>query len=710
MKIKLNENEKLVKLSELIQIDKSYPGEWDYLRGDGAAEVPVYRHTVLYDYFGAKPIDDKDLPSRPRSKKYKKKLLAFDGTDSLASFKDGVFKIGLIGKTKDIPKDIPVDVFFEAEEKASLFPPVWVESGLFLFHIKRGAEVPVKYVLRELLSDYVALQAQEAVDKNPDLELTEEDFLAIKIVVPDEDTIDRILLENPPLTDRCVSDSSTIMVHKQVAITGQNVIGFKNFRKFKELEPLNLGQISIFVGENNAGKSTVVKAMLSTLDFLKTRITSLEGDAWMNLNFYFNKSYYTHIGTFDRARYNKAPEGTPITFTITVGDRLYEIDVEKSDSESDVFGRVSRIKITLLPFNIDLTFSLKSDRTISVIFHANPYPGYDIEKVPDGYPVKYLQKYYKGLTEDIEIDMGIEPGLSIRDEYVADALLQSFFTRLAATLDNLSSKRVSQDELGVFGLSDKAKEFLTNKKTVFRDKYFKQNKQAEISVEYIYAHAVTQTILFSAKDTNDYHVKTIHEYANLQVGIGSPSYEFIIKWMKTFKIGQDYKITSVGGEAHLVKIQNFDGAWVNLADKGMGSIQLMILLFRIATKMAEAGIGYGGKTVISLLIIEEPEQNLHPMLQSELADFFYSLNKDYGFQFIIETHSEYLIRKSQVLVAKEHFASQEELLKASPFKVIYFPSDGKLPYDMLYRPDGKFENEFGHGFFDEASNLIFDIL
>ena len=180
--------------------------------------------------------------------------------------------------------------------------------------------------------------------------------------------------------------------------------------------------------------------------------------------------------------------------------------------------------------------------------------------------------------------------------------------------------------------------------------------------------------------------------------------------MKTFKIGQDYEITSVGGEAHLVRIQNFDGEWVNLADKGMGSIQLMILLFRIATKMAEAGIGYGGKTVISLLIIEEPEQNLHPMLQSELADFFYSLNKNYGFQFIIETHSEYLIRKSQVIVAREHFASQEELIKESPFKVIYFPGDGKLPYDMLYRPDGKFSNEFGHGFFDEASNLVFDIL
>jgi len=29
---------------------------------------------------------------------------------------------------------------------------------------------------------------------------------------------------------------------------------------------------------------------------------------------------------------------------------------------------------------------------------------------------------------------------------------------------------------------------------------------------------------------------------------------------------------------------------------------------------------------------------------------------------------------------------------------------------MKYRIDGKFSNEFGPGFFDEANNLLFDIL
>ena len=40
-----------------------------------------------------------------------------------------------------------------------------------------------------------------------------------------------------------------------------NQIGFKNFRKFKELAPLDLGPITMFVGENNAGKSCLIESL-----------------------------------------------------------------------------------------------------------------------------------------------------------------------------------------------------------------------------------------------------------------------------------------------------------------------------------------------------------------------------------------------------------------------------------------------------------------
>ena len=47
-------------------------------------------------------------------------------------------------------------------------------------------------------------------------------------------------------------------------------IGFANFRKFANFPPLDLAPITILVGENNAGKSTVVKGILALSDFLNS--------------------------------------------------------------------------------------------------------------------------------------------------------------------------------------------------------------------------------------------------------------------------------------------------------------------------------------------------------------------------------------------------------------------------------------------------------
>ena len=232
-------------------------------------------------------------------------------------------------------------------------------------------------------------------------------------------------------------------------------------------------------------------------------------------------------------------------------------------------------------------------------------------------------------------------------------------------------------------------------------------EMSETDVEYIYAHAVTQTVIYSAKDTNDYFVKTIHEFASQRVGKTSNIHKFISHWMQEFNIGIDYEINSVGGEAHIVKIVGKDGQRVNLADKGMGSIQLMILLFRLATKMSERRQGVRSSRNGTTIIIEEPEQNLHPMLQSKLADLFYSLNQDYRFNFIIETHSEYLIRKTQVIVG-EKYKTETELMK-NPFRVYYFPTED-VPYDMVYTTSGLFMEKFGDGFINEAGRLHMTVL
>ncbi len=48
-------------------------------------------------------------------------------------------------------------------------------------------------------------------------------------------------------------------------------IAFQNFRRFQNFPGLELGNISIMVGRNNSGKSTMVKAILLVLDYLQNQ-------------------------------------------------------------------------------------------------------------------------------------------------------------------------------------------------------------------------------------------------------------------------------------------------------------------------------------------------------------------------------------------------------------------------------------------------------
>ncbi len=53
-----------------------------------------------------------------------------------------------------------------------------------------------------------------------------------------------------------------------------------------------------------------------------------------------------------------------------------------------------------------------------------------------------------------------------------------------------------------------------------------------------------------------------------------------------------------------------------------------------------------------MVLLEEPESNLHPNLQSKLADFLIDASDRFGIKWVIETHSEYFIRKLQYWTAK----------------------------------------------------------
>jgi hypothetical protein len=72
----------------------------------------------------------------------------------------------------------------------------------------------------------------------------------------------------------------------------------------------------------------------------------------------------------------------------------------------------------------------------------------------------------------------------------------------------------------------------------------------------------------------------------------------------------------------------------------------------------------GGKTVV----LEQPELHLHPSLQRKLADFFYEMSR-HNCQFIIETHSEYLVTRLRLLRARAD-------LNGDDLKILFAESKG----------------------------------
>ncbi len=151
---------------------------------------------------------------------------------------------------------------------------------------------------------------------------------------------------------------------------------------------------------------------------------------------------------------------------------------------------------------------------------------------------------------------------------------------------------------------------------------------------------------------------------------------------------------------------------IPLSDLGFGYSQVLPIILKIITEMQSAGLGIMGMRLPTdiVFIIEEPEANLHPNLQSALADILTKAIAYYpGLSFIVETHSEYLIRKLQFLTAKKELGTDKSV-------IYYFNSDKYVTAreqkvkKIEITQTGNLTDNFGPGFYDEATRLQFELL
>lgn len=174
-------------------------------------------------------------------------------------------------------------------------------------------------------------------------------------------------------------------------------------------------------------------------------------------------------------------------------------------------------------------------------------------------------------------------------------------------------------------------------------------------------------------------------------------------------IGQKLIVESISSD--FVKLSLQDGDLItpiNELSKGLQNCVRLIIYLSTTFWLDPSSI-----SDISLYtIIEEPETSLHPKLQSRIADLLSMIVcepngiTNYATHYIIETHSEYLIRKLQYLSAKNE-------IDPKFISIYYFPDkieNGiKMPYEITINKNGTLSEEFGSGFIDESDKIAIDL-
>lgn len=238
------------------------------------------------------------------------------------------------------------------------------------------------------------------------------------------------------------------------------------------------------------------------------------------------------------------------------------------------------------------------------------------------------------------------------------------------------------------------------------------------SIEYISANRGSQKRILNNDSENDID-KIILEFSKKS----DKNILYLEKIFKLLEISGTITVERIENVISVVYLM-INNKKVALSDVGFGYSQLIPIILKIATvttseytfpqlnseeewKMQKA---FSNNNKQKILIIEEPEANLHPSLQSKLADMLVATIEFYPYiNFIIETHSEYLIRKLQFLTASKKVGTDKSI-------IYYFNADKYVtatepkvkPIEI--RENGNLSDTFGPGFYDETTRLQFDLM
>jgi len=486
---------------------------------------------------------------------------------------------------------------------------------------------------------------------------------------------------------RALSDINNNIIEESSSSIDE--IEVTNFKKYIEPTKIDLSsRITFLVGKNNAGKSTLLDAMEMFANNLYDLNFTSEGEPF----FCFEKydKYEKQAENFQKYHNMYTPSSQPVELRMTSG--LWNIALRIKNNaiiEEIVFCNIKNG--SRLVFDQE-SATIEIEDIISKMYLKNELDKETLEEF----------KHSGGF------DVLMGPLIKALDADEGLSKLQR------AAMDNMISSIL---------------EAVTTSNDVARLRVFAPIANKTYDVNPLFPESMDPFVAFKTiQDTNDPVGGAIRcYYENEWNNDEHIYYQFIKKWLDRMEMGKDFIIRKDrASNSYTVKIINSYGKETDLCDLGTGTIHFFILCLQLMIIVES----FAGNAYSPIVLIEEPEQNLHPMLQSHIANFLLDLSdlfveistgkyripndneisylnqsRSATLKILVETHSEYIIRRSQVIT--KGFCEEGE---ETPFRVYYIPSDEEAPYDMKYKSNGRFENEFGEGFTDESTILSYQLI
>lgn len=491
-------------------------------------------------------------------------------------------------------------------------------------------------------------------------------------------------------------------------------LSISNFRVFDSKTEFELCPLTFLTGPNSSGKSSILKALLllksnsssnlQVLDFSgpkhnlgtfqNTKCSRLMDNDYITFSFEFS----TGSGQYQMGSYMKEP----VTTKRSVYHLLREFEetsqediiVELAYRQNDRSGKISDIKLYLkeqkTPFlHLTVGGSNSQLHKLKIV-----YDQISRKKIIRSLLFDEIERSdikIKKPSENKTYSMPVE--FAVKDKMQKKFFDEPFlvFSKLFEqfVLDNINKS--GKEEFHPYILSLPLRRILNDLSSIIDN------------TEYLEAVRANTKRLYTNDSQGTSFNELILDYRSRE--IPEESLSFINKWLTRFNIADDLIFENIEGVATSLYLRKGDKKTA-LADLGYGITQFLPILLKVSLEIPINPKRKGFNYVKKLILLEEPETNLHPKFQSLMADFLIDALKTFEIRFLIETHSEYLIRKTQLLTAESQIPKTDSV-------IYYFPSpenENSKVSKIRISSNGTLDSEFGSGFFDEATNLKLELL